>query len=222
VFIAGPYEFVGQDEDNSEADRNAVTAMAQAFSMLGYDAGYLAPEESDLLRKEKVENPARWRSGKAEAATEVLAKNGVAIGLVYFPFPAQAGQPSKEDIDSVLQKAAKLRQEANLVVGVSPWGLQAETQFLELDKAAGAFDILLGGGPGSGSKGRLAAGDRTVWVRPFSKGRAVNVVTVLDVPAKNAKVHWKENENIRFDITPLKDDIATDPKVDSLFDSLQK
>jgi hypothetical protein len=213
---------VSLEEDYSGIDRSTVAAMSQAYAMLGYDAGYLSPEESDLLRKEKVQIPAKWRPGKAEVATEVLSKDGVAVGLVFFPFPAQAGQPTREDMDAVLQKAAKLRQEANLVVGVSPWGLQAENQFLELDKAAGAFDILLGGGPGSGSKGRLAAGDKTVWVRPFSKGRAVNVVTVLDIPAKNAKARWKENENIRFDITPLKDDIATDPKVDSLFDSLQK
>ncbi len=223
LLIAGPYEFVSQEDGAKIPDRKILGLMTQAFALLDYQVGYLSPEEASLFRQDNVQAPKGWQlppANPSAPATQVVTVNGARVGVVYFPFLPGDEAPPKEAMDAVLDAAAKLRQEVNLVVGVSPWGYKAEQALTTTrEKDLGAFDILLGGGLGAGAKGHLI-GDKTLWVRPYSRGKAVNVVTVSDLPAKNSKLSWKENDNITFDIAALKDDISPEPKVDSLFEGL--
>ncbi len=90
--------------------------------------------------------------------------------------PDSGKGPTEAQMDAVMGEAEKLRPQVNLVIGLSPWGYQGEVNVLGSAEDKRGLDVLIGGGHGSGNRGKIMAGGRTLWMRPFPKGKGVHHV----------------------------------------------
>jgi len=112
---------------------------------------------------------------------------------------------------NLLAKSINKNNSQTLVVGLSAWGAELEKRYLEFPGCS--VHVLLGSGKGSGMKGKFANKGRTIWVRPYSKGKAVNLLKVLKFPFAKKVWQWKQGENVILDVIPLTDRIPSDKKI---------
>ena len=108
----------------------------------------------------------------------------------------------------------RLRQNNDLVIGISPWGSRQERIFLEAAK--GAYDIILGGGPGKGMRGNMDISGSVLWARGFAKGKMAAVIDLLVWPRRQPDWEWFEGFNVRFPLVPLDHTIPSAPKTLSI------
>ncbi|EPR42358.1 hypothetical protein dsx2_0285 [Desulfovibrio sp. X2] len=117
--------------------------------------------------------------------------------------------PTAAQFDAAAAAAKELRGKAKLVIGLSPWDVDAEQVLLS--RPDNAFDIFVGSGRGRGIVGMFTAFDKTLWVRPYAEGKAVGSIEVLAWPDRSPDFKWKQDANVRFTVVPLKDDLPDDP-----------
>lgn len=102
----------------------------------------------------------------------------------------------------------------DLVLAVSALGAVKENKlFSEHDFSP---DILLGGGPGAGMRGRLKNRGKTLWIRPYSKGKSVSFIRVFSLPGEDGFKKWVKGENVEFGVTPLRGDIPLDRDIQKI------
>jgi len=189
--------------------------MAKAFERFSYDMVCLAPEEAEALKNQGVEIPKDWVTLGEEPQSRIIKKDGLNIAVLFFPMPEKIGEtPSDKLMGKVSRAAKELRDKGDLVVGVSPWGLDSEETFSKLKK--GSVDILLGAGPGSGIYARPVPYGETLWTRAYPKGKAINELELLELPSKD-KFLWELNSNFKAVVLPLDDKFPADGEIDKLF-----
>ncbi len=192
--------------------------MAKAYSGLGYQAGQVIALERDALGEAKAGTPAGFTPATALETKLIETKAGT-VGLVLLP-ELTSPAPSDAQFAQAAEAARSMRAKADLVIGISPWGLDAEQ--LLAGRSEGAFHILLGSGKGRGTPGLFAAFDKTLWVRPYAEGKAVGRIEILAMPGKDSAFKWQKDVNVRFDVVPLKDDIMDDPDTAALLAGVGK
>jgi hypothetical protein len=183
--------------------------LARVFSALNYDLGVLAPEERPLFSGDNAIPD--WTAVDETPETRVLNRMGRQIGVVVFPgFEGRRDWPlfARE----LRRTIRSMRTRADLLIGISSLGWNLENQFLTGPDSG--LDILLGSGPGPAFRGRLTGGAKTLWVRPYSRGRAVNTVTIPDFEATQwLSSGWKLNRNVKTGIVILKGSMTRDQTV---------
>ncbi len=216
LLIAGPYELLDIEEGKSPAAK-APKVIGEAFAALGYDALMLTPGDVAVLGGTLPKSLAPWAMTPGKVATRTLNRQGLSIGLVFFPEQEKPGErPSDKGMGDVQAEALRLRPKVDVVIGVSPWGAEAEQVFLDRFSIAPAFDVLLGGGLGQGNRGKLAAGGATAWLRPYTKGKSVHVVRLENIPKRQPQAHAKSEADVRFEVIALDEKITADRAMDLL------
>jgi len=215
LFIAGPYEFLPYDDSEKKPDARTLPALVKAFELLRYDAVCLAPEEAEALKSQNIAIPPNWVVLGDAPQSQTLDVGGKKIGVLYFPMPEKIGETPPEKLMTKVSRAArKLREQSDLVIGVSPWGLNSEETFTKLKKSA--VDILLGAGPGSGIFAKAEPYGETLWTRAYPKGKAINELELQVFPSGD-KFLWELNSNFKAVVLPLDDKISPDADIDKLF-----
>ncbi|MGE4265667.1 MAG: hypothetical protein AB7E46_14480 [Desulfovibrio sp.] len=216
LLIAGPYELLDIEEGKSPAAK-ASKVVGEAFAALGYDAMMLTPGDVAVLGGTLPKLLVPWAMTPGKVATRTLNRQGLSIGLVFFPEQGKPGErPPDKDMEDVQAEALRLRPKVDVVIGVSPWGAEAEQIFLDRFSTAPAFDVLLGGGFGQGNRGKLAAGGATAWLRPYTKGKAVHVVRVFSTLKRQPQAQAKSEADVRFEVIALDEKITADRAMDLL------
>lgn len=191
----------------------AFLPLVDAYASLDYSVGVLSIEESRKIAALGRVAPKGWHSPQdKEPVSVVLDTPGGKVGVVIFPEAKKAGETPGEDIMRAVSKAAKeLRPRVKLVIGVSPWGVAAENDFL--DQIKPDLDVLLGSGDGVGFSAKGANGNRTLWMHSYTKGRALYVLNLLEWPGeKNSK--WESGKNFATQAIILEDNYAPDPEME--------
>lgn len=215
LLIAGPYEFLPYDDSEKKPDARSLPALVKAFDLLAYDAVCLAPDEAMALKSQHVEIPRDWVVLSDAPQSRIISAGEKKIGVLFFPMPEKIGEtPSDKLMTKVSREARKLREQSDMVVGVSPWGLHGEETFTNLKKSA--VDILLGAGPGSGIFAKAAPYGETIWSRAYPKGKAINELE-LHVFPDGDKFLWELNSNFKAVVLPLDEKVSPDAEIDKLF-----
>lgn len=174
LFLAGGYEFTPFRTAPGKAA--LARALAEAYTVLDYDLGVLAAKDAAWFRESDAAVPPGWRAAGDGPQTVTLERAGVRIGIVVFPVtPEPYGLPGAGALRAVLDAAAALRPDVDLLAGLSAWGARGEQALLA--EADGLFDILLGSGPGRGFGLRREDGG-VLWVRPEFEGVSVLHLTL--------------------------------------------
>ncbi|GAB6035494.1 hypothetical protein JCM15519_00530 [Fundidesulfovibrio butyratiphilus] len=216
VFVAGAFEFIADDK-SEKPDPKAWEPLVKAFDKLGYSIGSLSPAEAEAIKSHGLTLTGDWLTLDAkDVRSSVVNTPGGQIGFVFFPVLKSAmDSPSEAMFERIEREAARLRSaNVKLVVGVSPWGVQNEAQYLE--KAKPVVDVLLGSGPGVGFSAKPADGGKVLWMHTFTKGKALYTVDVLDWPNGQA-TRWEQGKNYTTKVVVLDDSFTPDPAVAALF-----
>lgn len=191
------------------AQDRAVLAV-KAYSYLKVDAGRLSPFTAGWLKKAAGSLPAGFLTVDTEPVAKAFNTPAGIVGVLFFPTGDEPGRtPSAAQMQATRKAGHKLKDSCDLVVGISPWGMQAEKEFLPM--AQGVFDCLLGGGEGPGfaqSVNRSAPG--VLWSRSDVNGRALCVIDVLELPARAQAADWLEGVTFRASLTYLEGKQAPD------------
>ncbi|MDR2123842.1 MAG: hypothetical protein LBP38_02520 [Desulfovibrio sp.] len=212
LVLAGPYEFTADDPLRfghlAEKVRNAAPPPAaeavlarKLQAALRVDAGWISRSAAAWLNKAAGGVPAGYLEIGEEPRDKIVQTPAGPVGVVFFPEgPVPGKGPRPEQARQVLERGRKLRAQVPLLIGISPWGLVAEKNFLP--EAGGIFDCILGGGEGVGFGFSLAERiPGLIWLRPDGKGRAVNVLELNRMPDGKRPFAWEEGRtfNARLD-----------------------
>lgn len=233
---------MAQDGDE-QAVPDAMAGLVKAYEALNYSAGAVGQEELARLARQGVAPPGGWLVlDPKEPRTRLIDTPKGKVGLVFFPEVKGLGDtpletaPGKEGFSLIprarkeasstleaeakaLAKAIKELREggAAMVVGISPWGSQAEADYLEGHRPD--LDILLGAGSGVGFMAKPENNGRTLWMRTYTKGKAVYQIDVLAWPSGKG-FKWEEKKNYQSKALLLDDAVKPDPDMERLIHGL--
>jgi hypothetical protein len=224
--IAGPYEFLVDDpfrhgflapkgdQGSFPPDKLARIALA-AHNYLRVNLGWLSPAAARWMLEAAGSIPVNFTVVESRPVARLLPSKAGNIGVVLFPQGPEPGRgPTPEQERAVIAAGKTLRGKARLVLGVSPWGYFGERRFLP--KAAGVFHCILGGGEGVGFGDALSEDGSVLWLRPDSKGRAVNIVEFYALPPESGPVRWREKDNYKAVLEFLDDSCPSDPGMEAI------
>lgn len=216
--LAGAYEF-SNPPDLPPPPRKLLAFLAKAFDLMEYDLLHVSEHERALLAKAGVKPRAYW-CGPTELEERVLTlRGGVKVGLIVLPpLKDKARNVPDSLVQSLSEAVLRLRASTRLVIAMSAWGYSFEQELLTA--SASLPDILLGSGPGIGLVGNKEQFGKTLWIRPFAQGKAVERVDILAWPQRNVNFKWTEEQNIRMTLFGLTEQISDDPQVLSLIQSM--
>ena len=150
LYIAGAEEFVTDASipDPAKTGQASPQAVRAIWELLHPDAGYLSQA---ALRWFGGTPPAGFVPVADRAVTRRLKVGGIAVAIVFFPPLSTFGTeetetPTRALLSQVLAEA-NASADADIRIGVSPWGFQAEYDVREA--LSQSFHILLGAGSGA-------------------------------------------------------------------------
>ncbi|MDR2488701.1 MAG: hypothetical protein LBD42_04325 [Desulfovibrio sp.] len=229
MFIAGPYEFLA-DSPYGHEERGTVPPSPPpaegrrallAHSLLRIDAGWLSPKAANWMKVSAGKIPPGYHIVNTDTISRVIDTALGKVGIVFFPQGTAPGKaPTREQEHKALAAGRALRGKTALLLGVSPWGLVGEKKFLP--GAQGIFDCILGGGEGVAFAHSLAQETPGVlWLRPDGKGRAVNILEILQAPQQSLSPgkrrqsggppQWVEDVTFRASLVFLDPSVPSDP-----------
>ena len=212
--VAGAWEFL-PEVAAAPPEPAKLPAVAKAHERLGYDVFVLTPAEVKVLADNKAAPPKGATVLDAAPATRILNIGGKAVGIVLFPMPKDVSAPVPDKLmDATAKAASELRGKVALVVGVSPWGALDEEAFI--NSRAGAVDVLLGSGGGSGFPSRTSKDGKTLWTRAYIKGKTINRLDLAALPGTSGFT-WKIGDNFTAKVQPLDEAFPQDAAIEALF-----
>ena len=216
LVVAGAWEFL-PEVSALPPEPDKIPAVAKAHERLAYDAMVLSPAERKLLDDRKAALPKGAVLLDQTPGTRLVKSGNHTIGLVFFPMPKDASAPVPDKLmEATAKAAAGLRDTADLIVGVSPWGAFDEEAFI--NTRPGAVDVLLGSGGGSGFPARTSKDGKTLWTRAYIKGKTINRLDLLALPPKGDKgFTWKSGDNFTAKVEQLNAAFPQDQAIESLF-----
>jgi hypothetical protein len=235
--IAGPDEFLAdaprytrpakietgsQPAPAGEIPENSLPAAGDApwslaaHMLLNVDAGFMSPRAAAWMEKNVKAIPPGFHVVHSAPVSRLVPTPAGNIGLVFFPYGhGELGAPTAEQVKSVLAAGASLRAKSVLLVGVSPWGYDAEKVFLR--QGEGVFHILLGGGDGMPFAQAIAKECPSIlWSRADSMGRAVTDIALMELPpsaASGERAQWLEGITFKARLVFLDDSFSSDPQM---------
>jgi hypothetical protein len=158
------------------------------------------------MREKGVAPPKGWMSLDHKPHSKVFQVGESRIGILVFPPRPQ----NPGDYSRISELARTMGSDVSLLIGMSPWGANQEQKFLR--KRPEAVDILLGGGSGPPFKAKYPGSGETLWIRPYTEGKAVHSVSI---PSLSAPGLGSADPNNALDIRllMLKDDIPQKPNI---------
>jgi len=197
-------------------DPRIVQRLITAFGMMPYDIGLLGRLEAENLSRMGLAPEPFRMTAEAAPFTVLETPAGDKVGFLRFPsLPLGDDIPPKKLIQDISRQIEARRDSVRLLVGLSDWGWVGEREYLA-QRPTFVPDILLGSGRGSGVNGRIEAGGRCVWVRPYDKGQTVSEVQVQVWPVRTDDFRWKEPDTVLALTVGLGDDIDDNPDVDAV------
>lgn len=192
--LAGPDEF-HPDMAAGDASGQRAAALHAAFTKIPYTAVYLAAGTVEGLRKLGISPLPVGVVVAGKPVIHYFRAGRFTAGCVFLP-PGEgnAGTPTTEQVLAAQQAAGEAAVSASLVIAVSPWGMYAENALM--DRLAGHFHIVLGGGPGIAIPGQAmgtAGAPGPLWARSDRMGRAVTVLDIHTLP--EPRTPWIEGIN---------------------------
>lgn len=233
LVIAGPDEFLAdaprytrktktgtaQPQDTPEDARppamEAPLSLA-AHMALHVDAGFMSPRAAAWMEDNAGATPPGFHVVQSTPVSRLIPSPAGPIGVVFFPHgQGEAGIPTETQIKSVLAAGTALRAKAVLLIGVSPWGYDAEKSFLR--QGEGIFHLLLGGGDGMPFAQAIATECPSIlWSRPDSMGRAITDISLLELPpsaTSGGRAQWLEGISFKARLVFLDDSYPSDPQM---------
>jgi hypothetical protein len=199
--------------DGSMPAPRVVERLVTAYDMLGYDIGHMGDIEAQNLTHMGIKSEPVRQTAKDAPFSVLKTATGDKIGFVRFPsLPPGEDIPSERMVKSLSRQMAQQRDVVRLVVALSDWGWVGEREYLARRPDV-VPDILLGSGRGSGVNGRIEAGGRCVWVRPYDKGQTVSEVVIQAWPERTAGFRWTEPDAIMPRTIGLGDQYEDNPDV---------
>ncbi len=208
VFNERPHalRIAGAGELHTVTDPERLHRLGQAFQRLRYDLMAVTAAEDAALRAAQVDLPREVFGPTPQL--RFLSSPAGPVAVIVFP-------ASPADLQAVIALAEEARHQAGLVIGLSPWGAEAEQAMLAT--APQALDLLLGAGPGPGSGGLFMNDGATVWLRPYTEGKTVAEVRIPTLPQPGTKVRWQPGDNLTATAIGLTHFIPSDPEIAALF-----
>ncbi|MFW6235708.1 MAG: hypothetical protein ACOC24_02885 [Desulfovibrionales bacterium] len=161
-----------------------------------------------------------WLAPEEAGKSVIVERAGLQIAVFFLPSLQDSfilpNTAMRNQIDAL---AADLKGKSDLLIGISPWGAQGERFYLENGNPR--FDILLGAGNGPGLNGQLLNKGKTLWVRPYTKGQAVQKIEVLASAVKNPETAWKIGANMTFASLPLRETMPEDSETQTVLQGLE-
>lgn len=189
---------------------------------MNYDLGIISPSEFSFLKNSTSGIPQNWISNtKTQVVVKTLA-NGKKVSIIVFPHLERGSDELPPDL---IQKCAKLirenKKETDLVIAMSSWGYFREKKFLANPDIGGDTpDILLGSGDGPGISGSLNANGKTLWVRSYPTGKAVNRIDILQWPTRDSDFKWASGENVKWFLQTLTENLREEPAIAKLLSGI--
>lgn len=180
----------------------------------------LSPAENTALTENGAKIPLGWQVLEpGTAKTTILTVGQDKVGVVFFPEAAKPGsEPGEKEFKAIDKAVKELRPQVKLVIGVSPWGVQTESDYLQKQKPD--VDILLGSGIGPGFSAKVADKDKTLWMHTYSKGKALYTIDVLAWPgAKGFK--WVPDKSFTSKTVILDESFPADPAMQEMLKDVQ-
>ncbi len=194
--------------------------MVSVFRYLKYNAGFLTGLEKDILKINSISIPENWRVMPRE--NPMLFKLKVGKGEIFFvPFPEETSEFQEvcKKIN-LLAKRINLNNNGALIIGLSAWGADLEKRYLELPGCS--VHVLLGAGKGFGTRGKVVNNGHTLWIRPYSRGKAVNLLKILKFPRQNPDWQWRPGDNVILDVCVLNERVPSDEKILNLLKDVRE
>ena len=181
-----------------------------AYNYLKVDAGRISAFTAGWLKKSAGSIPAGFSVVDDSPVSVTLATSAGPVGVVFFPTGKGLGRaPTDDQFAETIKTGYKLKQNCALVIGISPWGMQAEQKFLP--KAQGIFDSLLGSGEGPAfGQSSNAKAPGVLWSRADVNGRAVNLIEIFELPQQGQAGDWLEGVTFKASLTYLEGKQAPD------------
>ncbi|SKA78411.1 hypothetical protein SAMN02745704_01130 [Paucidesulfovibrio gracilis DSM 16080] len=209
LVLGGGYEF-GRQALGSK-DYETLKNLQESYALLGYDLGLLTGFELKEFGDNGLEPPTAWRHPGSVSVVPLTA-NGVNVAVLLLPeLPSGTQTPPERLVRQIETVLSKEREQADIIVALSPWGLWVERAYLE--SGADTPDLLLGSGPGVEVPGVIVAQGKTFWLRPYAKGKTVARIDILQLPSGEEDFTWTENGNIRFETPALTDSYIEDTNI---------
>ena len=221
LLLGGAYEFLPTSGDLiPEKKRDAV---ANAFKFLDYDLGILSPAEFLFLQQGPSGIPQNWINCEKIKVISKSLKNGKQVRIVILPYLKRGSDEIPEELLNNCRTVFKEnRSKADIVIAMSSWGYIREKKLLTSPEMSETPpDILLGSGDGPGMTGNIAANGKTLWVRSYPTGKAVNRIDVFNFPERNENFKWTSGENIKWFLQTLKQNTREAPAVAELLNGIE-
>ena len=186
LILAGPNEFYSDGESPSPQTADSLApALHAAFGSMPYAAVYLGPATVADWQQRSLPLHPNSLPVADQPVSRIFPAGRLTAACIFLPPGANAdGSPSPDQILMAQLAAREARSKADLVIAVSPWGMQAENALTS--SLGGYFHILLGGGNGIAIPGQ-ASGELgfpgPLWIRSDRRGRAVNELAIHALPA---------------------------------------
>jgi len=141
------------------------------------------------------------------------------IFFVLFPEETSEFQEVCKKIN-LLAKSINLNNNGALIIGLSAWGADLEKRYLEFSGCS--VHVLLGAGKGFGTRGKIVNNGHTLWIRPYPKGKAVNLLKILRFPFRDTGWQWKQGDNVILDVCALNERVPSDEKILNLLKDVRE
>ena len=186
LILAGPNEFYSDGESPQPHTADGLAPVLHAaFGSMPYAAVYLGPATTADWQRRNLALLPNSLPVADQPVTRVFPAGRLTTACIFLPPGANAdGSPSPDQILAAQRAAGEARSTNDLVIAISPWGIQAENALAP--SLGGYFHILLGGGKGIAVPGQ-ASGESgfpgPLWLRSDRRGRAVNELAIHALPA---------------------------------------
>lgn len=214
LVIAGPNEFYADRMETDEEHAARLSpALYAAYGRMPYTAVYVSPAVMADFHTRGVAVLGNGVAVLDKPVIEMFRAGGLAAACVFLPAGlGKDGGPTPEQVLAAQVAAREAAAGADVVIGISPWGMRAENALA--GEFAGYFQIILGGGVGIAVPGQ-ASGDLgapgPLWVRSDRRGRAVTVVDVFSLPAAGSA--WLDGVHYSSRLVFLEPEMAEDAAV---------
>lgn len=214
VIGAGEFAMDAAWPDPTKTGPGMATLVRSAYDLLHVDAGGVFAPTARWFRKEGGRLPSGFTEVGVEPVVRRFERGGIWAAVIFFP-PLGLEQTDRITTSPQLANvlaAGRQARDADLVIGVSPWGREAEQA--ALPQLGQVYHILLGGGPGAPSP--CAVPDNApglLWSRADRRGRAIIVLDLLELPGRNPAHAWIQEVNIHAREALLDQTVPEDPEM---------
>lgn len=200
--------------DPTKIGPGTATRVRNAYDLLRVDAGGVFASTAQWFRKEGGKLPSGFTEVGAEPVVRRFERGGIRGAVIFFP-PIDIDHTDRitasPQLASVLA-AGRQARDADLVIGVSPWGMEAEQSVLpQLEQA---YHVVLGSGPGAPFPCDVP--DNTpglIWSRADRRGRSLIVLDLLELPGRNPVHAWIQELNVHAREAALDQTVPEDPEM---------